>query len=100
MLMLVAMARTCLGEIQEWSGRVENTDYEVFDDVDIVILASGTFKFQSVTGGNLDDIGTITIDDSVTGTVTIHIARDPNDAARRALFARLGASGSRPPPSL
>jgi hypothetical protein len=81
----------CSAGIEEWTTRVEDTDWETTGSNNIVILADGTFKFQSVTGGNLDDIGTITIDNGVTGTVTVYIARNPADMAGTDGAANVGS---------
>jgi hypothetical protein len=67
---------TCAAEITEWSGRASRT-WESLDGVNITLFADGTFKFQSVTGGSVAAIGTILVDNSVTGTVTLHIERNP-----------------------
>ena len=64
--------------LELWSGNAG--DVEITGD-SAEITASGTFKFQSVTGGSLDVIDDITVADGVTGTVTVYIARDPNDNA-------------------
>ena len=48
---------------------------------DAEIFAAGTFKFESevTPGGALDVIGNITVNSSVTGTVTVYIERDTDN---------------------
>ena len=62
--------------LELWSGSAGNVD---INGNNATILAAGTFKFQSVTGGNLDVIGSITVADGVTGEVTVYIERDTDD---------------------
>lgn len=62
--------------LELWSGNPANVDI-TFNSA--VITAAGTFKFQSVTGGNLDVIDDITVADGVTGTVIVYIERDTDD---------------------
>jgi len=73
-----ALSPTVLAGVQLWSG--EPNDVSINGD-DVIITAPGTFKFQSVTDDELDVIGSITVADGVTGTVTIHVRRNPNDMA-------------------
>jgi len=43
------------------------------------IFAAGTFKFESVTAGELDIIGEIKINGSVNGIVTIYVERSTDN---------------------
>ena len=63
-------------DVQLWSG---NPDNVTITDDDVRIDAAGTFKFQSVTSGNLDVIGSITVADGVTGEVIVYIERDTDN---------------------
>jgi len=67
-------------QITEWSSASTGFDIDNTNLI-VTITAAGAYKFQSLDGGNLADINLIQVDDGVTGTVTIHIARDPNDSA-------------------
>jgi len=80
-IVLLTFASLAAADVAEWSGRTPGTHYVVTDDINVEIRADGTFKFQSVTDDELDVIGSITIADAVTGTVTVHIARNPADEA-------------------
>ena len=62
--------------LELWSGIAGDV---VITGDSAVITAAGTFKFQSVTSGNLDEIGSITVADGVTGTVIVYIERDTDD---------------------
>ena len=67
-------------DITLWSGTA--SDVTINDTTrKVTILAAGTFKFQSVTGGALDHINNIVVANGVTGTVIVHVARNPADSA-------------------
>lgn len=66
-------------EINEWTAQDQGQDWDLDGTNGIRILNSGIFKFESVTSGNLDEIGSIVIDDSVTGTVTVFIERSTDN---------------------
>jgi len=59
------------GAVVEWSGRTAGTDYVVTGVNSVELRTSGTFKFESVSGGALDNIDSITIASGVTGTVSV-----------------------------
>jgi len=81
-----------LADVTEWSGRSLGNDYDVIDNINVLIKANGTFKLQSVTDDELDVIGSITIAVGVTGTVTLLIARNPADEAGTDGGTHVGAS--------
>jgi len=67
---------TATAGLELWSG--DPGDVDITGD-SAEITAAGTFKFQSVTAGNLDVIGSITVANGVTGTVTVYIERDTDN---------------------
>ena len=77
LLVLVTVSHSQAG-LTLWSG--EPNDVTITGNT-ATINAAGTFKLQSVTNGNLDVIDLIQIANDVTGTVTIHVRRNPNDMA-------------------
>ena len=80
MVLSLAIIPLASGAVEEWSGRTLGVDYTVTGDVNVTILANGIFKFQAEDGsGNLDEIGSITVADGVTGTVIVYIERDTDD---------------------
>ena len=82
----IALAMTMLfvssgrANITLWSGNANDITIDQ-NNKRVTILASGTFKFQSVTGGALDHINNIVVANGVTGTVIVHVARNPADSA-------------------
>ena len=64
-------------DIKEWSGA--GSGYTIHDEETIEIWAAGTYYFQSYDGSSPAKIENIWVNASVSGTVTIYIAQDPND---------------------
>jgi len=65
-------------QISLWSG--ESGDVNINNTTGTVTIeAAGVFKFQSVDGNDLADINLIEVADGVTGTVEVHVMRDPGD---------------------
>ncbi len=64
-------------DIEEWSEA--SSGFTIHEDRYIEITAAGTYYFQSYDGANPADIENIWVNPSVSGTVTIYIAQDPND---------------------
>ena len=74
--MTIGAATTASAGLELWSGNPTNVSITLNN---VQILAPGTFKFQSVTSGNLDVIGSITVTDGVTGEVIVYIERDTDN---------------------
>ena len=58
--MAISTATFASAGLELWSGNSANVS---ITENNVQILAAGTFKFQSVTSGNLDVIGSITVAD-------------------------------------
>jgi len=64
------------GQIRKWGG--DGSDYVISQqERTIRIFGTGTYKFEAVSAGSLTDISWIRVYPAVNGTVTVYVARDP-----------------------
>ena len=77
---LLFASSQAIATVTEWGGAPAG-DFTIDLNDNVTILGAGTFKFQSVTAGNLGSIRSISVANGVTGTVIVHVARNPADSA-------------------
>ncbi len=80
LVMALGLTRSASAEhyIEKWGG--SGSGYDINQNTkSIQITASGEYKFQATDGAGLGDINEITVQNGVTGNVTIYIERSTDD---------------------